>query len=297
MTYILVLIGAFLIAIATLKKSLFTVPDGEMKVIIRAGRIIKSVGSGLHSKAPMDYYHSVSTLTQEKRFSLVITKETVPIQIEGIVSYRVKDPAIYVKNYELGQKHLHKHPKTENQKLIQQLESRFKGSLTSIVGPIEIEEVIAGGISREAIKDYMNQSMSKFGIEIEEVNIEKNEPADEEFKATARKLIEWRAGSRYLEGLAKVAGKERIVDLLYLLKGPLPEGQVSPIAEKIKRKNLTDIEIEAFHKLKEAFGSDTAERIRKILALEHVFKSATPTMFLKEDLEPNGKNRINNLFE
>ena len=163
-----------------------------MKVIIRAGRIIKSVGSGLHSKSPVDYYHSVSTLTKEKRFSLVITKETVPIQIEGVVAYCVKDPAIYVKNYELGQKHLHKHPKTENQKLIQQLESRFKGSLTSIVGPIEIE---------------------------------------------------------------------------------------------------------AFNKLKEAFGSNTAERIRKILALEHAFKDARPTMFLKEDFGPNGKNRINNLFE
>jgi regulator of protease activity HflC (stomatin/prohibitin superfamily) len=267
------LILGLIIVLGILIASIFRVEDGRNAAVVRMGRVVKSVGPGVHFKTPIDTYYKIPSFRlvypsgNQKISSTTYTKDGVSIKVEGLVHYKVTDPTLFAKNYMIG---LPSQEEFSQYRHGEQLRSQFIAGLRAILNPIEFSGVFSMGISSETIKECMNQTMTDFGIEVVDITIENIEPP-QEFQETARRLIEQKARTQYLETLSKIMKGEsdKLIELLYITESSSGSSDKSlPVKEKIIMKRLAEAETEAYKKLEEKLGPEIAKKLRELQALE-----------------------------
>jgi len=256
-----------------LYKSIIKVKDVDNAVIIRLGRVIKSVGPGLHFKLPIDTSKKIPSIilvypgSKNKISSIAYTKDGVPTKVEGLIHYKVKNPMLYAKNYEI-EKELQKDFNQNSH--ADHLRSQFIAATREIINPIKFNNLFSKGVSPELIKDQMNRIMKDFGIEIIDVTIENIEPPIE-LQETARKIIEQKAQTEYLKNMADVmkGDTDKLIELLYITGSSNGNPAKSfPIKEKIRKKRLAQAESESFKTLEEKLGPNMAKKLRELQAME-----------------------------
>jgi regulator of protease activity HflC (stomatin/prohibitin superfamily) len=144
-----------LIVIFLLVGSAYVVKQWEKVVVIRFGRIIKVVGTGLHFRNPLiDSYQRVDLRMQtvDLRGQFAITKDNISVGIDAVVFMKIEDAEkviLSIKNYEEA---VSKYAQT---------------SIRNVIGRYSLDELLE---SREEIaislKDVIDRLSKDWGIDI-----------------------------------------------------------------------------------------------------------------------------------
>ncbi|MEO0098009.1 MAG: SPFH domain-containing protein [candidate division WOR-3 bacterium] len=282
---ILILLGLMILGVFRLS---IRVPDGKVAVIVRWGRITKTIGPGWHFKG-LGKCFKIPTINLSfpggDRFCEIPlhTKDGVPVKIQAVVFYKVTDPEIFVRNYMTGVKEtIHDFDKCQHgQLLFTALTSAFR----ELVNPVEFGSLYSPGIQTDLVKDIMNRTMGSMGIEIVEIKVIRIIPPPE-YLETALKIIEQKERIKYLHELAGVVGGDanKLLEMLYLTEpSSVSPDKDNPVKEKIIQQRSAEAEASAYQRLVELIGKEEADRLLKLGALKQsqgVFKKAED--FLEE---------------
>ena len=283
---ILVFMTACFVVLAVVLSRLYKVEDGNAGVVVRMGRVVGHVGPGLHYRGFGQRVYKVPSIRlvypggNRKMHSTAFTRDGLPVNFEGLVHYKVSDPALFVKNYMLGvpaQRDFGQYKHGEH------LKSQFTAALRALTNPMDFASVLSGGVTTEGVAQQINRTMTDLGIEVLDVTIESIEPP-QEFQETARRIVEQKARTEYLRNLSDVMKGEsdKLIELLYVTESSDGGGEKSaPIREKIRKRRLAEAETESYKRLTDEVGPELARKIRELQALER----SEDKIVRKEDFE------------
>jgi regulator of protease activity HflC (stomatin/prohibitin superfamily) len=157
------LLGGFslVVILAILRSSAYIVKQWEKVAVIRLGRIIKVVETGLHFKAPMiDSIQRVDlrTRTIDLKGQSTITKDNITTGIDAVVFMKVEDAEkliLHVRDY------------------WEAVSKYAQTSIRDVVGKYDLDDVLA---SREeiaaALKNEIDALVKQWGIDIPKVGLQ-----------------------------------------------------------------------------------------------------------------------------
>jgi regulator of protease activity HflC (stomatin/prohibitin superfamily) len=146
---------AAIVAIIFAIPSIYTVKQWENVAVIRFGRIVKVVGTGLHFKIPfIDSIQRVDLRMQtiDLHGQLAITKDNISVGIDAVVFMRIEDPTRVILNIKNFYEAVSKYAQT---------------SIRNIIGRYTLDELLE---SREeiakALKNVIDELSKEWGIDI-----------------------------------------------------------------------------------------------------------------------------------
>lgn len=144
-----------IIAFTFLIDSIYIVKQWEKVAVIRFGRIIDVVGTGLHYKIPIiDSIQRVDLRMQtvDLKGQLAITRDNISVGIDAVVFMRIEDPEKLILNIEDYNEAVSKYAQT---------------SIRNVIGRYSLDDLLE---SREEIaktlKDTIDQLSKEWGIDI-----------------------------------------------------------------------------------------------------------------------------------
>jgi regulator of protease activity HflC (stomatin/prohibitin superfamily) len=161
-----VLLAFVLIFVVTLALGIRTVPQGEVWTVERFGKYMRLMKPGLNFMTPffegVGHKMNVQEIVIDIPEQAVITKDNAAVQVDGIMYYRVLDPAMAAYGA---------------QNLVQALISMAMTNIRSVIGSLDLDAALSG---REEINSKLLETLDKateaWGVKVSRVELRKIEP-------------------------------------------------------------------------------------------------------------------------
>ncbi|MDB5372526.1 MAG: domain, Band 7 family protein, partial [Belnapia sp.] len=240
----IVLLALILLALVTAARGIRTVPQGQVWTVERFGAFIRLLQPGLNFLVPfvdaVGHKLNVQEVVLDIPEQSVITKDNATVVVDGIVYYRVMDPAKAA--YQV-------------QNLQQALNALAMTNIRAVIGEMDLDSTLS---SRERINSslmaILDGATEPWGVKVSRVELRKVEPPENLIRAmnlqmTAereRRATVMRADGDRAAAIQRAEGEKQALVLQ-------AEGrQLAAMRDAEARERLAEAEAKATHLVAEA---------------------------------------------
>ena len=258
----IVLLALILLALVTAARGIRTVPQGQVWTVERFGAFIRLLQPGLNFLIPFVDAVGQKLNVQEVVLDIpeqsVITKDNATVVVDGIVYYRVMDPAKAA--YQV-------------QNLQQALNALAMTNIRAVIGEMDLDSTLS---SRERINSslmaILDGATDPWGVKVSRVELRKVEPPENLIRAmnlqmTAereRRATVMRADGDRAAAIQRAEGEKQALVLQ-------AEGrQQAAMRDAEARERLAEAEAQATHMVAEAAAGAGADALRYFIADKYV---------------------------
>lgn len=258
----IVLLALILLAVVTAARGIRTVPQGEVWTVERFGAFIRLLQPGLNFLIPfvdaIGHKLNVQEVVLDIPEQSVITKDNATVVVDGIVYYRVMDPAkaaYQVRN------------------LQQALNALAMTNIRAVIGEMDLDSTLS---SRERINSslmaILDGATDPWGVKVSRVELRKVEPPENLIRAmnlqmTAereRRATVMKADGDRAAAIQRAEGEKQALVLQ-------AEGrQQAAMRDAEARERLAEAEAKATHMVAEAAAGAGADALRYFIADKYV---------------------------
>ena len=258
----IVLLALILLALLTAARGIRTVPQGQVWTVERFGAFIRLLQPGLNFLIPfvdaIGHKLNVQEVVLDIPEQSVITKDNATVVVDGIVYYRVMDPAKAA--YQV-------------QNLQQALNALAMTNIRAVIGEMDLDSTLS---SRERINSslmaILDGATDPWGVKVSRVELRKVEPPENLIRAmnlqmTAereRRATVMRADGDRAAAIQRAEGEKQALVLQ-------AEGrQLAAMRDAEARERLAEAEARATHLVAEAAAGAGADALRYFIADKYV---------------------------
>ncbi|MFC7689971.1 SPFH domain-containing protein [Paeniroseomonas aquatica] len=258
----IVLLALILLALVTAARGIRTVPQGQVWTVERFGAFIRLLQPGLNFLIPfvdaVGHKLNVQEVVLDIPEQSVITKDNATVVVDGIVYYRVMDPAKAA--YQV-------------QNLQQALNALAMTNIRAVIGEMDLDSTLS---SRERINSslmaILDGATDPWGVKVSRVELRKVEPPENLIRAmnlqmTAereRRATVMRADGDRAAAIQRAEGEKQALVLQ-------AEGrQQAAMRDAEARERLAEAEAKATHMVAEAAAGAGADALRYFIADKYV---------------------------
>ena len=258
----IVLLALLLLALVTAARGIRTVPQGQVWTVERFGAFIRLLQPGLNFLIPfvdaVGHKLNVQEVVLDIPEQSVITKDNATVVVDGIVYYRVMDPAKAA--YQV-------------QNLQQALNALAMTNIRAVIGEMDLDSTLS---SRERINSslmaILDGATDPWGVKVSRVELRKVEPPENLIRAmnlqmTAereRRATVMRADGDRAAAIQRAEGEKQALVLQ-------AEGrQQAAMRDAEARERLAEAEAKATHMVAEAAAGAGADALRYFIADKYV---------------------------
>lgn len=258
----IVLVGLLLLAVLTAWQGIKAVPQGQVWTVERFGAFTRLLQPGLNLIIPavdrighkMNVQEVVLTIPEQS----VITRDNASVAVDGIVYYRIMDPAKAA--YQV-------------QDLQQALNALAKTNIRAVIGEMDLDATLS---SRERINSsllaILDGATDPWGVKISRVELQKVEPAENLVRAMNLQMIaerERRATVMRAEG-DRAAAVQRAEGEKQALVLQAEGRQEAAMRDAEARERLAEAEAKATHMVAAAASGAGEAALRYFIADKYV---------------------------
>ncbi|RYI99399.1 MAG: SPFH/Band 7/PHB domain protein, partial [Acetobacteraceae bacterium] len=258
----IVLLALILLALVTAARGIRTVPQGQVWTVERFGAFIRLLQPGLNFLIPfvdaIGHKLNVQEVVLDIPEQSVITKDNATVVVDGIVYYRIMDPAKAA--YQV-------------QNLQQALNALAMTNIRAVIGEMDLDSTLS---SRERINSslmaILDGATDPWGVKVSRVELRKVEPPENLIRAmnlqmTAereRRATVMKADGDRAAAIQRAEGEKQALVLQ-------AEGrQQAAMRDAEARERLAEAEAKATHMVAEAAAGAGADALRYFIADKYV---------------------------
>ena len=258
----IVLLALLLLAIVTAWKGVSTVPQGQVWTVERFGAFIRLLQPGLNFIVPfidtVGHRLNVQEVVLDIPEQSVITKDNATVVVDGIVYYRIMDPAKAA--YQV-------------QNLQQALNALAMTNIRAVIGEMDLDSTLS---SRERINSsllaILDGATDPWGVKVSRVELRKVEPPENLVRAMNLQMTaerERRATVMRAEG-DRAAAIQRAEGEKQALVLQAEGRQQAAMRDAEARERLAEAEAKATRMVAEAAAGAGGEALRYFIADKYV---------------------------
>jgi len=258
----IVLLALLLLAILTAWKGVSTVPQGQVWTVERFGAFIRLLQPGLNFIVPfidtVGHRLNVQEVVLDIPEQSVITKDNATVVVDGIVYYRIMDPAKAA--YQV-------------QNLQQALNALAMTNIRAVIGEMDLDSTLS---SRERINSsllaILDGATDPWGVKVSRVELRKVEPPENLVRAMNLQMTaerERRATVMRAEG-DRAAAIQRAEGEKQALVLQAEGRQQAAMRDAEARERLAEAEAKATRMVAEAAAGAGGEALRYFIADKYV---------------------------